>query len=262
MDFLKKHYEKVLLSVVLLGLAVAAALLPMKVSTIRDEISKSIPNPKPKAFSPYDLSTNQMVLDRLRKPPSFTLSGAHNVFNPVRWLKRPDGELLKAQLGKEAGPTALEILKITPLKTVLTYDGTSGVGDALRYRVGMTREADKVPANRPKKTLPLTLGNRSLGVGLKEIKGSKDAPSEVVLEIEGGEQVKISAEKSFSKTMGYMVDLRYAPENNRILKNMRVEQTFSLGGETYNIVAISEGEIVVSAKSSSKRTTVKFNSAP
>ncbi len=262
MDFFKKHYEKVLLSVVLLGLAVAAAFLPMKVSSIREEISKSIPNPKPKPFKPYDLSTNQMVLDRLHKPPAFSLAGAHNVFNPVRWQKRPDGELLKVQHGKEAGPSALEILKINALKTILTFDGVSGVGDALRYRIGLTREADKVPANRAKKTLSLTLGNRSMGVALKEVKGSKEFPSEVVLELESGDRVQISAEKSFSKPAGYMADLKYPLENNKLFKNMRVDQTFTLGGETYNIVAISEAEIVVSSKSSSKRTTVKFNPAP
>ena len=33
MDFLKKHYEKVLLGVVLLGLAVAVAFLPFKIAS-------------------------------------------------------------------------------------------------------------------------------------------------------------------------------------------------------------------------------------
>ena len=32
LDFIKAHYEKVILSVVLIGLAAAAALMPMKVS--------------------------------------------------------------------------------------------------------------------------------------------------------------------------------------------------------------------------------------
>ena len=36
MDFLKKHYEKVLLGVVLVGLAVGAALLPWMISKERD----------------------------------------------------------------------------------------------------------------------------------------------------------------------------------------------------------------------------------
>ncbi len=262
MDFLKKHYEKVLLSVVLLGLAVAAALLPMKVSAIRDEISKSIPNPKPKPFNPYDLSTNQMVLERLRKPPAFSLSGGHNLFNPIRWQKRPDGEVFKVFPGKEAGPSALEFVKITPLRTIVSYDGVSGMGESLRYRIGLTREADKVAANRGKKTLPLTVGARSMGVSIREIKGSKEAPTEVVVELEGGDKASISAEKPYIKITGYMADLKYPPENNRLLKNLRVETSFALGGETYNIVAISDAEIVVSAKSSSKRTTVKFNPAP
>ena len=41
MEFLKKHYEKVLLSVVLVGLAVAAALLPIKVAAVRETLEQA-----------------------------------------------------------------------------------------------------------------------------------------------------------------------------------------------------------------------------
>ena len=37
MQFLKAHYEKIILSVVLLGLLAAAALMPMKVSAEREK---------------------------------------------------------------------------------------------------------------------------------------------------------------------------------------------------------------------------------
>ena len=262
MDFVKKHYEKVLLSVVLLGLAVAAALLPMKVSSIREEITKNIPNPKPKQFKPYDLSTNEVVMGRLKAPDAFTLSGQHNLFNPLRWQKKPDGELVKIRFGTEQGAAALKFVKATPLRTILAYEGITGAGDSLRYRVGLTREGDKNAANRAKKTLTLTVGSKSLGVELKEVKGAKDSPSELVLEIEDGQKVSITAEKTFTKVAGWMADLRYPPENNKPFNNTRVDATIVLGGETYNIVAISENEIVVSAKSSSKRTTVKLNPAP
>ncbi len=42
MDFLKKHYEKVVLSVLLLAMAVAAALLPLKVSQVREELQQAV----------------------------------------------------------------------------------------------------------------------------------------------------------------------------------------------------------------------------
>jgi len=262
MDFVKKHYEKVLLSVVLLGLAVAAALLPMKVSTIREEITKNIPNPKPKDFKPYDLSTNQVVMNRLKADDQFSLSGPHNLFNPVRWQKRPDGELVKTQFGAEQGAAALKFVKKTPLRTLIAYEGVTGTGDSIRYRVGLTREADKNAANRPKKTLTLTPGNKSLGVELREVKGPKEAPTELVLEVDDSGRISIGPEKAFSKTAGWMVGLKYPPENNKPLNNLRVDSNIFLGGESYNIVAISENEIVVSSKSSSKRTTVKLNPAP
>ena len=38
MDFLKKHYEKVLLGVVLLGLAVAVAFLPFKIASEKQKL--------------------------------------------------------------------------------------------------------------------------------------------------------------------------------------------------------------------------------
>ena len=262
MDFVKKHYEKVVLSLVLLGLAVAAALLPKKVSDIRDEINKSIPNPKPKEFVPYDLSTNQSALSKLTAKEVFTLSGQHNLFNPLRWQKRPDGELVKVHFGAQQGAAVVQLVSTAPLRTILSFDGVTGAGDSLRYRVGLTREADTNAANRAKKTLTLTVGNRSLGVGLKEVKGSKETPSELLLEMEENPRILVATNKPFSMISGWTADLKYPPENNKRFNKVRVGGSITLSGETYNIVAISENEIVLSAKSSSKRTTVKLTPAP
>jgi hypothetical protein len=74
MQFLTKHYEKILLSVVLLGLAAAAAALPWKVSNERDrleEISRNLTiKVKAKPFKPLDewVTTNRMIVARLEAP--------------------------------------------------------------------------------------------------------------------------------------------------------------------------------------------------
>jgi hypothetical protein len=63
MEFLRKHYEKIILSVVLLGLAVAAALLPMMVSRERsalEELERDIRQTPPKPLKASDLSTNEL----------------------------------------------------------------------------------------------------------------------------------------------------------------------------------------------------------
>jgi hypothetical protein len=65
MEFLKKHYEKLILSVVLLGLAAVAAGLPLKVNQEKEkeEARKNdLINPTVKPFPPVDLATNKVVL--------------------------------------------------------------------------------------------------------------------------------------------------------------------------------------------------------
>ena len=58
MDFLKKHYEKVLLGVVLLGLAVAVAFLPFKIASEKqtlEDMRNQLIHPKVKPLTNLDL---------------------------------------------------------------------------------------------------------------------------------------------------------------------------------------------------------------
>src|SRR5437868_10208728 len=98
MEFLKKHYEKLILSVVLLGLAAVAATLPMKVNQEKqreEERKTSLLSPKINPFPPVDLTTNKAVLEKVKTPIHFDIAGKHNLFNPVPWVEKPNGELVK-----------------------------------------------------------------------------------------------------------------------------------------------------------------------
>ena len=106
MEFLKNNYEKVILSVVLIGLAIAAVFLLTSVDSEKrslEEIESGIIATRPKGLKPVDLSTNETALQRLLKPPSLRLVGEHNLFNPVTWKKMPDGRLLALRTGRELG---------------------------------------------------------------------------------------------------------------------------------------------------------------
>ena len=107
MDFIKKHYEKIVLSVVLLSLAVGAALLPLKVSDVRQNLEDTqaglTVRSKPKLFKPVDLTTNEIVVKRSLNVKPFDFATPHNIFNPVEWRKKPDGGLIKMETGTEAG---------------------------------------------------------------------------------------------------------------------------------------------------------------
>ena len=129
MEFLKKHYEKIILSVVLLGLAVVAAYLPIKVNQEKESENtrkQSLIGAAAKPFPPVDLSTNEAVLTKVKTPIKFDISGRHNLFNPVPWVKRPNGELIKVQTGDEIGIGALEVSAINPLHLIISFDGIAG----------------------------------------------------------------------------------------------------------------------------------------
>src|SRR5438876_1582092 len=148
MEFLKNNYEKVILSVVLLGLAVAAVLLLTWVGNEKralEEIEQGIIQVPPKPLKPVDLSTNEMVLQRLVKASNLRLSGDHNLFNPVQWQRMPDGRLIPLRTGREIGAGALSVIHITPLYLKIEYEGAGGSGDVLQYRFRVTREAEKTP---------------------------------------------------------------------------------------------------------------------
>ena len=128
MQFLKKHYEKVLLSIVLLGLAAAAAALPWQVSRERDRLEEIRRNltvkVKPKPFKPLDdwLSTNKAALARLENPLDLELSGPHNLFNPVPWKKLPGGQMVPIRTGSELGPGAVKIVQIRELMPQVSFE--------------------------------------------------------------------------------------------------------------------------------------------
>ena len=92
MDFLKKHYEKVLLGVVLLGLAVAVAFLPFKIASEKqklEDMRNQLIHPKVKPLTNLDLSLPDQVLKLAAAPPQVDFSAPHRLFNPIQALLPP-----------------------------------------------------------------------------------------------------------------------------------------------------------------------------
>jgi hypothetical protein len=264
MEFLRKHYEKIILSVVLLGLAVAAALLPMMVSRERsalEELERDIRQTPPKPLKASDLSTNELSLERLQKPSALKLAGEHNLFNPVQWQRRPDGTLFPIRTGKEIGAGALIIAKLSPLFLRIEFDGPTGTPENPQYRFRILREA----AKRADQRVPTTrsapaVGSKNDVFMVKEMK-PKDNPTEFVLElVEDKQQVAVTKEKPFSQVAGYLADLRYEPEKLSFIAK-RVGDSLVFAGDTNKIVAITETNVTVRATSNDKRTTIPYKPA-
>lgn len=252
MDFLKRHYEKIILSLVLLCLAVAAAWLPIKIRQEKEDLQKTIFNlPKPKELKAVDLSTNETALKRLQNPPTVELAGAHNLFNPVTWKVKPDASFLKIV---REGVDALIVTKLQPLHMELGFDRVAASG----YWIGVKRLSVKKPSIYAK------VGEKKEKdlFALKEVKGPPEDPEELILELtETQEVISITKTKPFQKVEGYAADLRYPPDNLNFA-NKKVNDVITFGGESYKIIAITENEVRVQAISTEKRTTILWNGAP
>jgi len=267
MQFLKKHYEKVLLSIVLLGLAAAAAALPWQVSHERDRLEEIRRNltvkVKPKPFRPLDewLNTNKTLMARLDTPLNLELSGPHNLFNPVPWKKMPDGRLVPIRTGAELGPGAVKVVQIKELLLSISFDmaPVGNAGEAPRYQVKMQRESDSNP--RPFTRIVSAATPRNQDFELIGVQGATNEPTALVIKLKDDyEPITIARDKPFTRVVGHSADLAYPP-GKQTFNNKRPNDTIKLEDdpETYKIVAITRSEVVLSADSNKRRTVLKYN---
>src|SRR5436189_3146855 len=185
MEFLKNNYEKVILSVVLLGLAVAAALLSIWVAGEKralEEIDNQITQTERKELKPVILTTNEIVLQRVVKGTALHLSGEHNLFNPVPWQKMRDGHLIPIRTGREIGPNAMTITKVSPLYLRIEYEGPAPSTDTVQYRFKVTRETEKSAGKRVASYSTSAGGAKNQVFMLREAR-PKDNPIEFTLEL-------------------------------------------------------------------------------
>src|SRR5512137_721973 len=123
MDFLKKHYEKVVLGVVLVGLAVAAGFLPFVVASQKAEMSiRTRPPGKVDPISNLDLTLPEQSYQRAVAPAVIDFGPPNHLFNPMPWIKTPNGHLI---LGERVGPNRLVATNITPLYLKLTLESVN-----------------------------------------------------------------------------------------------------------------------------------------
>ena len=262
MDFLKKHYEKVLLGVVLLGLAVAVAFLPFKIASDKQDLENkriTLIHPKVKLLPPLDLVEPDRYLKRMVSPAMLDFSAPNKLFNPMPWQKAVDGRLIKVDTGN-VGPNALTITKLTPLYLKLTLDSVTLL-DTPRCVIGIEKEAAPNLRERTKAQKYCSLNDKNETFTLREVKGAPGNLTNItaVLELNDTKQrAEVSREQPFRRIDGYMVDLKYAPES-KTWKDRRVGASLPFNGEDYNIVAITENEVVLSAKSNRKKWIIKYS---
>lgn len=256
LDFIKAHYEKVILSVVLIGLAAAAALMPMKVSEEQakeEERRRSTVQRPVQPMEPIVLTNALETLARVSQPTQVQLAGDHNVFNPVKWQKRPDGGIMKMA---EAGISSLKITNIEPLMLRVSFRRTVGSAAPYKYEIGIANEALRNPSVRPRLG---EIGEANSMFKIEAVRGANpENPAEIELVLEGERTpITVAPNKPFERVAGYAADFHHE-KLKQTWKKLKAGDDLTFGGESYNIVAITEDEAVLSAKSNKKQTTIEY----
>ncbi|MGA2865979.1 MAG: hypothetical protein ABSF95_16015 [Verrucomicrobiota bacterium] len=269
MDFLKKHYEKVLLGAVLLGLAVAVGFLFFKIASEKAELARKeaeLRSPKVNPLPPLNLSPYAAVLQRLGTPAILDLSAPHKLFNPMPWQKTPDGRLIRVD-ANSIGPRAVVVTKINELHLELALDNVSVEDSAPKFVIGVKREAAPNPKDRRKTERYCKVGDKNDVFMLKQFRGPPDNPTNVVVVLNDTHEEAVITNGSnklkpgFQRIDGYTADLKYPPENKTWLnRRANMPPPLAFNAEEYDIVSISNIEVVLRAKSNQKKWSIAYHS--
>lgn len=263
MNFIKKHYEKILLGAVLLGLFGAVLSLPVIIRADKDALNaiiNSIVNTPPKLLPPLDMSGENTVLARMGAPYPLDFETTNRVFNPMKWQKKPDGTLFKIESAADVGPEAVKIMGLKPLYFILKLDSIEPATSfsTARYVISMQRQSASDPRQRMPHDTYISVGEKNNTFSLISANGPPDNPQLVLQMIDSGQTIKLAMGQPFQQVDGYLADLAYAPTNFK-KTNMRVGDILkNINGDDYIIVVIDENEVVLSAESNQKKTTLTY----
>ena len=278
MEFLKNHYEKIVLSVVLLLMATAAVLLVIQVRSVEEEL---------RAFRQVVVETGGQSVERPKtnpytailtkaQPPVVDLVQPHKVFNPERWLMNTNRDLIS---GKDVGVAKLQLLEVQPMQLKLELV-VSGSAERQSYLVNITREyAQKTIDQRPtKRSVTLNSTNfldapsKQRFIVARAIEGPPDNPTVTLDYQEPGkdlQKITLTKDKPFSAVVEYGVKMFYPVEKiafpNPLRKDVvweRKDSPLAFAGDTNIIVEITVSNVVVKAVSNDKTTTIPLSGSP
>jgi len=267
MQFIKKHYEKIVLGVVLAGLVGALVFMPFYISSDNAAmvaLTEGMINPSAKPLPDLDLSAQTAAAARLRGGYSLDLDTTNKVFNPQDWVKQSDGTIVPA--ANHTGPQMCVVTGITPLYLILSLDSVSTNELGARYSIGVEKQADKNPSKRRKQTHSTAVGDKPNDTfSIVSVKGDDISnPSEVDLKLtDTGEIISIASGKPYQRVDGYMADFRYDPEK-LVFQNARAGDMRASGheivfnGSRFIVDDVQSNQVILRDLTNQKKTTLNF----
>ena len=268
MEFLKRNYEKIILSVVLLGLVGVLAFMPFVIIQDQNRMHdvERIVIPKGSELAPLDLSRQQVVLERLKSPSELDFTTTNKLFNPVKWVKNKDGSIGKAAA---LGPNAATVTNFTPLYFSISLVSVTTNDLGARYTFSIEDQTAASPGQRlPRRrygskgetVTDKTVGGKDEGFKLVDVKGPPDNPDQLLLKLADTQTNAIVAKgKPFRRVDAYSADLKYAAAGENFSRaGLRVGDHLSFAGDDYNVIAIGKNEVVLLAQSNQKHYTLTY----
>ena len=269
MQSLKKHYDKIILSAVLLVLLTVAIKLPFDVSAFRTELEsvrQTNETITPALFEHADMSTNKTLIASFKDPKTPVLSGEHNLFNPRTWTRRPDLSLVKAQFGSD-GLDGLRVTKIDELKLSVTYLGIdASTTSSKTYNFRFVNPEPRLATNTSKLQVQNRSGSSASALTLTRIAGPPDAPTSFTLNLklpnrQDFEQITVTPSTPYERPVGYSADLAYPGAATMIAKRKGdTLPRFPGNSETYRIAGIFANDVTVQEVGTGRRKTIAISS--
>ncbi len=263
MEFIKKNYEKVILSVVLVGLI--GVLVGMWFVIMADE-QRTEENTqqvigRPQALPPLDMSRQDAVLALLQHPTMLNFSATNKLFNPVQWQKDVNnGKLLKLSTGHEIGPGAAIVTKITPLYFIIALESVETNLATPHYKISVEHQGSPYPAMRH--PLPHYAGLNETVRGffkLTGVQGPPEDPASLTLQLPSGEYIAVKKDKPFERVEGYSADVKYDVAGDHVnATGLRVGDQLNFAGDQYNIIDINQNEVRLLAQSNQKKYVLPY----
>jgi len=259
MQFLKKHYEKILLGIVLAGLIGVLVFMLFYIAADKQAMEDSangLINPPAKALPALDLTTNSAAMSRLQTPFQMDFETGNKVFNPFEWQKTADGRLVKK--ATSIGANVAVVTNIVPLYLVMSLVSATTNDAGARYVIGVEKQAAPTLAKRVKQQRYVSKGDKNDTFTLVDVTGAPENPDSVLIKLaDSGETVTVTREKPFRRVDGYMADFRYDPEK-KTFHNCRVGTKVSFNFTDYIVSEISQNDLVLTDQSNQKKTALPF----
>lgn len=252
MNFLKKHYEKILLSLVLLGLVGALGYMVVFIPQEQERDRKYgevITHPPIVALPSLEITEESNVVNRLQTPYQLDFDTGNKLFNPIEWQMKPDGTMVPFTA---LGPKAAVVANIEPLYFVLTLKSVETNEFGARYVISVERQN-----TGHQETHYVSVGDHN-NVFMVVTNGAPGNPDALILKLaDSGDSVALSKGQPYKRADAYEADIKYDPENKSWTR-CRVLRQLPFAGDVYTIVDINPREVVISAQSNQRKWSLPY----